>query len=95
MPDKSVSQWAATRRAKSLRPYGVWCLLHLLDQLHLRAVGSLEETDVAAVVGRHFFEDAHAVGLQLGQSPLIIIGLDRDVLGCRNAARGSGWRSVS
>ena len=53
---------------------------HLLDHLHLRAVGSLEETDVAAVVGRHFFEDVHAVGLQLGQSPRIIVGLDRDVL---------------
>src|SRR5258708_38017120 len=83
LPNGSISRWAATPPEISsfaATRCGVGRRLYLLDQLHLRAVGSLEETDVAAVVGRHFFENAHAVGLQLGQSPQIIVGLDGDVL---------------
>ena len=54
--------------------------LDFLDQVHLGAVGRFEKADAAAIVGRHLFEDAHAIFAHAGQGPVIVFGVDRDVL---------------
>ena len=52
----------------------------LLDQLHLGAVRGFEEADAAAVVGRHLFEDAHAVARSLARVAGVVVGVEGDVL---------------
>ena len=67
------------------------CLLHLLDDLHLRAVRRFEEADMAAVVV-HLLEDLDAVLLEPRERRRVVVGLQRDmldaelllmILGCR------------
>ena len=53
--------------------------LDFFDQLHLRAVGSLDKAHTPAVVGRHFFKDFDTVLAHAGECPVIVIGIDGDV----------------
>src|SRR5215472_15401254 len=52
--------------------------LHLLDQLHLGAIGRLDESDVTAVV-ELLQHDVRAIAAQFGDRAGIVVGLHRDV----------------
>ena len=54
--------------------------LRLFNDLHLRAVGAFDKADVPAVVRRQFLQNAHAILLEPGQCPRIVVGLHGHVL---------------
>src|SRR5215471_20369899 len=56
--------------------------LNLLDQLDLRPIRRFEEADSSAGIriGRHLFENAHAIVFEPGHCAGIIVGVERDML---------------